>query len=110
MLIALSVAFTEKIKIDLVLEEHGIETADRLAERLQGLVDNVYVCKTSPEVDPYEEKQTADDEVLAAKLTEHVEEMFGDRDISEYTELHVFWDLGYIGTYLNIKNIGYILH
>lgn len=109
-LIALSVAFTEKIKIDLVLEEHGIETADRLAERLQGLVDNVYVCKTSPEVDPYEEKQTADDEVLAAKLTEHVEEMFGDRDISEYTELHVFWDLGYIGTYLNIKNIGYILH
>ena len=109
-LIALVIAITEKLNLDLVLEEHGIETAEELAERLKSVAGKVFICKTSPEVDPYEAKETAADARLSELLVKHVEDMLEGTDLRDYSEIDLFWDLGYIGTYLNIRNIGYILH
>ena len=114
-LIALVIAMTQEISIDLVLEEHGIETAEELKTRLTRFVpdcvNKVFVCPTSDEVDPYEQKETAADEKLSKLLEKHMEVVLAEAEpLSEYEEINVFWDLGYTGTYLNIKQIPYTLH
>ena len=114
-LISLALAMTKDIEIDLVLEEHGIETAGVLAEQIRdslpNIVRNVYVCPTSEQVDPYIERETAADSLKSRKITEHIEGIIKDVDIRyDYDNINVFWDLGYIGTYLNIKKIRYTLH
>ncbi|MBR6403096.1 MAG: glycosyltransferase [Eubacterium sp.] len=123
-LIALAKAMTQGIEIDLVLEEHGVETAAELAERLMKVVpdavNQVFVVPTDVDVDPYEQKETAGDEELAEKLEKYVEASLGISEgkadnndqkwYERYDAVNVFWDLGYIGTYLNIKEFSYILH
>ena len=114
-MIALAKALAEGIEIDIVLEEHGIETANELAKRISSVmkeyVNYVYVCSTSSQVDPYEQKETSGNADLSERLIHHVENMFGGLDVKTfYDKINIFWDLGYVGTYLNIKNISYILH
>ena len=114
-MIALAKALTEGIEIDIVLEEHGIETANELAKRITMVmkehVNHVYVCSTSSQVDPYEQKETSGNAVLSERLIHHVEDMFNGIDVRAfYDKINVFWDLGYVGTYLNIRKIKYILH
>ena len=114
-MISLAKALADEIEIDIVLEEHGIETADELAKRISTVmkeyVNHVYVCSTSSEVDPYEQKETSGDAVLSERLSHHVDEMFDGLDVKAfYDQINIFWDLGYVGTYLNIRNINYTLH
>lgn len=114
-MIALVKALAEGIEIDIVLEEHGIETANELAKRISSVmkeyVNHVYVCSTSSQVEPYEQKETSGNADLSERLIHHVENMFGGLDVKTfYDKINIFWDLGYVGTYLNIKNISYILH
>lgn len=114
-MIALAKALAEGIEIDIVLEEHGIETANELAKRISMVmkehVNHVYVCSTSSQVDPYEQKETSGNAVLSERLIHHVEDMFNGIDVRAfYDKINVFWDLGYVGTYLNIRKIKYILH
>lgn len=114
-MIALAKALAEGIEIDIVLEEHGIETANELAKRISSVmkeyVNYVYVCSTSSQVDPYEQKETSGNAVLSERLIHHVEDMFNGIDVRAfYDKINVFWDLGYVGTYLNIRKIKYILH
>ena len=126
-LIAIIITMTRGISIDLILEEHGIETAAELAGRLigksvadryhkkQGLISEyvkgVYICPTSIDVDPYHQKETAADEELTAKLIAHVDSILKGKNLAtDYENVNVFWDLGYIGTYLNVKCISYTLH
>lgn len=121
--IAIVKAMYEDKMIELVLEEHGIETADELSRQitynLPEYVNKVYVCPDSEAVDPYEQKETAGDKELSEKLVTYVEGILGIRkedgginwNPEEYYEkINVFWDLGYVGTYLNIKGIKYTLH
>lgn len=112
-MIALMKAMADGIVIDIVLEKHGIETAEELSYRLisfaKDYVGRVFVCPDSAEVDPYEQKNTADNSDLSDKLCHHVDEIM-KTDIVSYDRINVFWDLGYIGTYLNIKKIKYTLH
>ncbi len=113
--IALMKAMSQQIKIDLVLEVHGIGTAEDLAGQILknagDAVARVYVCKDSPDVDPYVQREIAADPVLSDKIIQHVEKMFEDnRQLYTYGRINVFWDLGYLGTYLNIRKIFYTLH
>ena len=112
-LVTLMIAMTKKIRVDIVLEVHGVETADKLAERLmECLPDTVgyaYVIPDSPEVDPYIQRETAADEKLSELLVQHVDGVMRQK-VMRYDRINVFWDLGYLGTYLNIKGIPYTLH
>ena len=116
-LIALAKAMTQGIEIDLVLEEHGVETAEELAPQIVNAaldaVNQVYVIPTDKEVDSYEQKETAGDEKLAEKLVTYVEKQLGIENrkwYERYDDVNIFWDLGYVGTYLNIKGLNYTLH
>ncbi|MCR5542549.1 MAG: glycosyltransferase [Eubacterium sp.] len=114
-MIAILKAICDDKMIDLVLEEHGIGTAEKLAAgitfNLPRYVYKVYICPDSEEVDPYEQKETASDKELSEKLVSYVENIIGNEEtVSEYEKINVFWDLGYVGTYLNIRGISYVLH
>ena len=113
-MIALMKAINQGIRIDLVLEEHGIETAAELSSRIKSAlpeyVNQIFVCPTSEEVDPYEQKETAGDPELSQKLVQYVESVFGKiRPMIDYEKINVFWDLGYVGTYMNIRGVKYTL-
>ena len=116
-LVALMKAMTEGYSIDLILEEHGIKNASDLAPRLASMlpqyVAGVFFCREHEEVDPYEEKNAAADPQLASLVKECVEWDLGDKveaRLRKYDRINVFWDLGFLGTYLNIKGINYTLH
>ena len=114
-LIALIKAMREDTVIDLVLEKHGVGTAEVLAEQIRAkagkYVARIFVIPDHPEADPYEQKETAGDERLSALLTAYVEELMGGSFFYElYDRIHVFWDLGYLGTCLNIRGKAYTLH
>ena len=114
-MIAIMKAMSQGIRIDLVLEKHGIETAEELADRignhLPEYVNHVFVCPTFEDIDPYEQKGAVADPELSARLSEHVERVFGNiRPVMDYEKVNVFWDLGYVGTYMNIKGVKYTLH
>lgn len=146
--IALIKALAQGKVIDLVLEEHGIETARQLGEKLEtqmkSCVDRVFVCPDNEKINPYRQRcasflpwqrrqilrhmegvfagiknplgQAALSGEIAAGLQEYREVAAGQQSYREvaaglqrYQEIHVFWDLGYAGTYLNIRHIPYIL-
>lgn len=114
-IIALMKAMSQQIKIDMALEVHGIGTAADLADQILknagNVVDRVYVCKDTEDVDPYVQREIAADPVLSDKIIKHVEKIFEDnRLLYKYGRINVFWDLGYLGTYLNIRRIYYTLH
>lgn len=113
--------------IDLVLEEHGIETARQLAGRLeaqmQSCVDRVFVCPDSKNINPYRQRCSSFLPWQRRQILRHVEAVFAGTEnpgaavsgataamLRAYQGIHVFWDLGYAGTYLNIRRIPYILH
>jgi len=114
LLVTLQKACVSEQTVDLFLEEHGIETAKELAEKLSGRDDlyvrNVYVCPNHPDVYPYRDYLLMADEEKCKSLVSYVEDILGGSDVREYDEVNVFWDLGYMGTYLNICHIPYILH
>lgn len=112
-LVTLMIAMTKGLRVDIVLEKHGLETAEVLAERLMECLPDVvgyaYVMPDSPLVDPYIQRETAADENLSALLVHHVDRVIRQKKFF-YDKINVFWDLGYFGTYLNIKGIKYRLH
>lgn len=150
--IALIKALVQGQVIDLILEEHGIETARQLAGRLeaqmQSCVDRVFVCPDSKNINPYRQRCSSFLPWQRRQILRHVEAVFAGTEnpgaavpseeirISEskpslkairsfrsaaspgviaarlraYQGIHVFWDLGYAGTYLNIRRIPYILY
>lgn len=99
---------------DLLLEVHGVETAEELAERIpretDGLVKRVLVCPDSPEIDPYAQKLCTIIPTQRRRLQNYMKTVWDDVDPSEYEERNVFWDLSYAGTWFNIKKLPYRLH
>lgn len=117
LLISLMKALTQEQKIDLVLEEHGIETSSQLApgllQQMDCCVEQVFVCPDCKHVDPYRQRCASFFPWQRRRILRHMDNVFAGvgADIREvYGEIHVFWDLGYAGTYLNIRRIHYILH
>lgn len=117
LLVSLMKAMTQDRRIDLVLEEHGIETAGQLALRLESpqisCVDKVFVCPDSTKVDPYVQRCASFFPWQRRQILRHVDKVFGGTDIvarERYGRIHLFWDLGYMGTYCNIRRIHYTLH
>ncbi len=120
LLIALIKSMTQRQRMDLVLEKHGIETADLLAKKLEDemsdCVNRVFVCPDSAGVDPYVQRCSSFLPWQRRRIIRHMEQVleitgqefkaWKDR----YERIHVFWDLGYAGTYLNIRKIHYTLH
>lgn len=116
LLISLIKSFTQRQKIDLVLEEHGIETASQLAQRLECQTDcvgKVFVCPNSETIDPYQQRCASFFPWQRRQILSHMEQVFAGAAFSipkNYDTIHVFWDLGYAGTYFNICKICYTLH
>lgn len=121
LLVSLMKALTQGQKIDLVLEEHGIETAAVLAGELErsespilrDCVDRVFVCPDSEKTDPYIQRCAAFVPWQRREILHHMDRIFAGTDIGRkdiYERIHVFWDLGYAGTYCNIRKIHYTLH
>ena len=115
LLVSLMAAMAQGRQIDLVLEEHGIETAKELAGRLEQwegkYVGKVFVCPNSPKVDPYRQRCASFLPWQRNHVVRHMEGVFAGEDVkNRYGAIHVFWDLGYAGTYFNIRRIHYTLH
>lgn len=128
LLISLMKALTQAQRVDLVLEEHGIETARLLApalvHQMAGCVDQVFVCPDSEKIDPYRQRCASFLPWQRRQVLRHMEKVFEEMAFrerenfakekedfaKEYEKIHVFWDLGYAGTYLNIRRIPYTLH
>lgn len=113
-LITLMKACVEKQHMDIVLEVHGVETAKELAvdirKNMNEYVDRVFVCPTSEKIDPYIQRDASFIPWQKRVLVKHVEEILSGVDLEkEYSKFCVYWDLGYIGTYLNIKKLKYKL-
>lgn len=101
-------------KADLLLEVHGIETARILAERIREYLpdraERIYICDDSPLIDPYARRLCSFIPHQRKRLLEHMESVFGGCDPAlDYDVIHIFWDLGYAGTYCNIRKIPYRL-
>lgn len=101
--------------IELVLELHGVETAYELAKVIENeassFVNKVYVCEDSSKVDPYTEHFALGIPWKRKEIKNHMEKVFGNPfNPDTYKEIHVFWDLGYAGTYFNSRKIPYTLH
>lgn len=116
LMIALMRALAMNQRMDLVLEEHGIKTvgmlAIRLKRELKGCVDQVFVCPDSDQVDPYVQRCASFLPWQRRQVVRHMNQVWGNGGFrqEQYESIHVFWDLGYAGTYFNIRNIHYRLH
>lgn len=113
--ISLLKVLTQEQTADLVLEEHGMETAASLAENLKRQmgerISRVFVCPDSRKTDPYTQRSALGIPWQRREILAHMDRVFAGTDIgSEYGQIHVFWDLGYAGTYCNIRRIHYTLH
>lgn len=112
--VSLMKVLTGKKQADLVLEVHGIGTASQLAERLRGwrgCIHQVFVCPDCKKVDPYRQRCASFLPCQRYWVTRHMEQILGGPLRGDtYGRIHVFWDLGYAGTYLNIRKIPYIIH
>ena len=114
LLISLMKILTGDGRADLLLEVHGIATAESLAgrirEQLPDRVGKVFVCADSPLIDPYTQRLCSFLPLQRKRLLEHMEQVFGGIDPSvAYDERNVFWDLGYAGTFFNIRKLPYRL-
>ncbi|MCC8067715.1 MAG: glycosyltransferase family 52 protein [Clostridiales bacterium] len=119
-LVSLMRALARGERIDLILEEHGIETAAELAARLQrmpdGCVENVFVCPENAKADPYAQYEKPLLPGRRRRLCRYMNRVLEGADDhyrkwkTQYEQIHVFWDLGYTGTWLNIRHIHYTLH
>lgn len=113
-LITLMKACVYKQQIDIVLETHGVETANNLAidikKYMSQYVNQVFVCPDSEKVDPYVNRDASFVIWQRRAVVNHMKKILGDMDLqTEYSKIFVYWDLGYVGTYLNIKKIHYTL-
>ncbi len=104
---------SRKERADICLEIHGVETAVSLSDsliRISG-VEKVYVVPTTDKVYPYIQRNASFIPWQRRRLVRHVDKIFeGKFDKDKYDEINIYWDLSYVGTYLNIKKIHYILH
>ncbi len=114
LLITLQKACVYGQTVDIVLEEHGLETAAELAKKLSGSkelnVRNVFACPDHPDMDPYRDYLILSDKDKCDELVSYVREITSGVDFREYNDINVFWDLGFVGTCLNICKIPYTLH
>ncbi len=113
-LITLMKACTSKITTDIVLEVHGVETANELSVYIKNnmgdYVDKVFVCDNNIKVDPYTMRNASFISAQRKIIKKHVEAVFDKKDFEkDYSKIYVYWDLGYVGTYLNIKKHKYTL-
>lgn len=113
-LISLMKACVDNQKIDLWLEVHGIETAGELSvsicNHMSDYVEKVFVCPNDSEVDPYIMRNASFVPKQKKRIIKAVESIFGSKEFAkDYSQINVYWDLGYAGTYLNIKKINYKL-
>ena len=115
LLVSLMKILYHQQQADLLLEVHGIETAKILAERITKLLKEhgtrALVCPDDPQLDPYTQRLCSFLPHQRRRLKRYMDQILEGIDpAEEYGQIHVFWDLGYSGTYFNIRGIHYRLH
>ncbi|MDO4622185.1 MAG: hypothetical protein Q4B22_04455 [Eubacteriales bacterium] len=112
-MLSLMKAMTQDEIVDLVLEEHGVPNGWTLMKTITENipeVDRVYFLPNSLSVDPYLQREASFWPRQRSAVVRHIHKTLGPNfDAGAYKERNIYWDLGYIGTYLNIRGIDYRL-